>query len=67
MSDVRAGKDGTSNDKAAASDGHGAGVIVYVLRQAGVAATAGGRRGVVFFRPSLDKDETVHMVGGTNR
>jgi squalene-hopene/tetraprenyl-beta-curcumene cyclase len=44
-------RDGKPNDKRAASDGYGTGLIVYVLRQAGVPATAEPvRRGVEWLK-----------------
>jgi squalene-hopene/tetraprenyl-beta-curcumene cyclase len=61
-------RNGKPNDKGAASDGYGTGLVVYVLRQAGVAATAVPvRRGVEWlsthqrasgrwFTPSLNHD-----------
>jgi squalene-hopene/tetraprenyl-beta-curcumene cyclase len=61
-------RDGKPNDKGAAGDGYGTGLVVYVLRQAGIAATAEPvRRGVEWlkahqrvsgrwFTPSLNHD-----------
>jgi squalene-hopene/tetraprenyl-beta-curcumene cyclase len=66
-------RNGKPNDKGAASDGYGTGLIVYVLRQAGVAATAAPmRRGVEWlsthqrasgrwFTPSLNHDRK-HVI-----